>query len=364
MNMRTILLSTLIAATFAWKTTVSAGEVEGAKVFDSAAPTVVFISTSTSAGETRTGSGVIVSPDEVLTNCHVVDGAAAVEVTFLDGKISQGAFSGRFGGLDLCKIQVPTSNRRPAKPGSLKDTQPGQVVYALGSPLGLKASISNGIVAAVREVEGIKLIQTTAPISPGSSGGGLFNRYGQLVGITTSTYTRGQNVNFAIPIEYATLVPLSAASAPESDAPSSVSFKGIPFGISREAFQKSFPAARCEAESSGNCRGATDFIGQPATFSAFFGDGGLYLAYIRIYSNEPDRLFTDATSTLWDRFKFPFTLEPGSVIRWKWTEAARKDQFVILVKCGGDAECINTERPGIMVFLGNSRYKSVKRKDF
>ena len=80
--------------------------------------------------------------------------------------------------------------------------QVGQKVYAIGSPQGLDLTLSDGMVSSLREGEDGTFIQTTAPISPGSSGGGLFNERGVLVGIVTFQMRSGQNLNFAIPADW------------------------------------------------------------------------------------------------------------------------------------------------------------------
>lgn len=86
-----------------------------------------------------------------------------------------------------------------------KDTQAADIgdrVYAIGSPGGLTNSLSEGLISGLRQSGNVKLIQTTAAISPGSSGGGLFNRAGQLIGITTFKLARGENLNFAVDIAH------------------------------------------------------------------------------------------------------------------------------------------------------------------
>jgi serine protease Do len=89
-----------------------------------------------------------------------------------------------------------------ALPGGMPSV--GDTVYAMGHPYGLEWSFSSGVVSAIRVeedmVDNIPIIQATAPISPGNSGGGLFNEYGQLVGICSFTRVRGQNLNFWIPV--------------------------------------------------------------------------------------------------------------------------------------------------------------------
>jgi S1-C subfamily serine protease len=81
------------------------------------------------------------------------------------------------------------------------DIKVGERVYSIGSPRGLELSLADGMVSSKRTAEGNRLIQTSAPISPGSSGGGLFDAAGNLLGITTFMIKDAQNINFAIAAE-------------------------------------------------------------------------------------------------------------------------------------------------------------------
>lgn len=82
------------------------------------------------------------------------------------------------------------------------DNAVGDKVYAVGNPLGLEGTFSEGIVSVLRRAKGSTFIQITAPISPGSSGGPILNSRGEVVGVATATFSRGQNLNFAIPAAY------------------------------------------------------------------------------------------------------------------------------------------------------------------
>jgi hypothetical protein len=98
--------------------------------------------------------------------------------------------------------------------GDSDKVQVGEEVVSIGSPLSLEATVSNGIISSIRELknENQRLFQTTAPISPGSSGGALLNMGGELIGITTAEVVGGQNLNFAVPINV--VKPLLSASSP------------------------------------------------------------------------------------------------------------------------------------------------------
>lgn len=86
--------------------------------------------------------------------------------------------------------------------GDSDAVQVGDEVTAIGSPLGLKNTVSKGIISAVREEQDWYILQTTAPISPGSSGGALFNQKGEVIGTTYAGMASGENLNLAVPSKY------------------------------------------------------------------------------------------------------------------------------------------------------------------
>jgi S1-C subfamily serine protease len=104
--------------------------------------------------------------------------------------------------LDLCALDVARLDAPQVTVASASVLRTGQRVYAIGAPQGLELTISEGIVSSLRQVDEGTLIQTTAPVSPGSSGGGLFTADGRLVGIVTFQYREGQNLNFALPADW------------------------------------------------------------------------------------------------------------------------------------------------------------------
>jgi hypothetical protein len=150
------------------------------------------------------GSGFLISKDgQVVTNYHVIKNGSSAVV-----KLPDGAFFAVDGVLasdknrDVAVIKTHGNNFRALALGDSDRLQVGEEVVAIGNPLSLESTVSNGIVSAIRSVEdeGGKFVQITAPISPGSSGGPLFNMAGEVVGITTSHIKGGENLNFAIPI--------------------------------------------------------------------------------------------------------------------------------------------------------------------
>lgn len=161
------------------------------RVFDGAGTQVAF------------GSGVAVGRDLVLTNLHVVRGG--VRATVVAGPDREWPVEGLAGwdeANDLALLKV-NGGFTPVELGDSDSLRVGQRVIAVGNPLGLRATVSDGIVSGLRDINGRKLIQTTAPISPGSSGGGLFDLEGRLVGITTACVEGGQNLNLAVPVNAA-----------------------------------------------------------------------------------------------------------------------------------------------------------------
>ena len=100
--------------------------------------------------------------------------------------------------VDLILLKVSGLNRTALKIAT-GSVSPGQEIYVIGSPKGLPASISDGIISGLRDFEGYNLIQITAPISPGSSGGPVLNSNGEIIGVSVGQFKDGQNLNFAIP---------------------------------------------------------------------------------------------------------------------------------------------------------------------
>ncbi|MFN7506693.1 MAG: trypsin-like peptidase domain-containing protein [Limnobacter sp.] len=148
------------------------------------------------------GSGVVIGRNTVATNCHVLDNADTAVVLFKGAPYQADAVVGDKK-LDYCILRTSTLPARVADIAGLSTVTPGQRVYSVGSPRGLELTIAEGLVSGLRDREGVPLplIQTSAAISPGSSGGGLFDEYGRVIGITTFLLKDSQNINFALPVE-------------------------------------------------------------------------------------------------------------------------------------------------------------------
>jgi len=166
---------------------------------------VVFAARSAADLEAGTGvavgSAVAVSLDTLLTNCHVVSGRPLVWIkqgeTVVESTVVHADRE-----TDRCILAAPKAKLQPV-PGMRRynDLKVGESVYTIGSPRGLERSLGQGIISGLREREQQQLIQTTAQISPGSSGGGLFDQYGNLLGITTFRLKDSEGLNFAIALD-------------------------------------------------------------------------------------------------------------------------------------------------------------------
>lgn len=171
------------------------------EVFQRAAPGMVIVARAgTEGGKGTLGSGVVVAPGEVITNSHVVADGTRLEVR--QGKTTFPAtlrYADRE--RDLCQSEVSGLTVPAAPLGSTQTLGVGQRVYAIGAPMGLELSMSEGLISALRPLDDVVYIQTNAAISPGSSGGGLFDAEGRLVGITTFYITGGHSLNFAVPAD-------------------------------------------------------------------------------------------------------------------------------------------------------------------
>ena len=178
-----------------------------AVAFENGWRSVVVIET-----DTGQGSGVIIRPNLVATNCHVVDDGTAIIVFKANNRRAQkdevfrAQIHRAHKARDLCLLEVAGLWGVAANLRRTDSLTVGESVYAIGAPQGLDYSLSAGVISQLRKEEGesIPRIQTDAAISPGSSGGGLFDAQGNLVGITTSIHAgdKVQGINFAIPADW------------------------------------------------------------------------------------------------------------------------------------------------------------------
>jgi S1-C subfamily serine protease len=181
------------------------------RVVESVGPAVVSISLSdrssdSASGQPGAGSGVVITPDGyILTNNHVVQNAGKVQVTLTDGTSLSATVVGKDPATDLAVIRADTSYLASATLGDSDRLRVGQVVIAMGNPLGFQSTVTTGVISALgramRSVQGRlieNIIQHTAPLNPGNSGGPLVNSLGQVSGINTAIIAMAQGIGFAI----------------------------------------------------------------------------------------------------------------------------------------------------------------------
>jgi V8-like Glu-specific endopeptidase len=208
------------------------------KAFES---TVLLVMEDANGQPISLGSGFLVREGEIASNLHVIKGASrgyAKLVSQKDKYDIQGITGidtdrdlvllkispvGTLGGntqkqVDVTKLSDSELEKLANTPplslslGNSDTVQVGETVYAVGNPQGLEGTFSQGIVSSIRQVGSDKVLQITAPISPGSSGGPVLNSKGEVIGVSVATFRGGQNLNFAIPSNY--LKALIARSGP------------------------------------------------------------------------------------------------------------------------------------------------------
>jgi hypothetical protein len=189
--------------------TVNKKAMSASEIFKKVNPSVVYIeSYNKYKQKIGTGSGVIISKDGmVVTNHHVV--VDVTEVSYVKIKLANGQVYqtskvvGYDADLDLAVLKMNSpKNLVPIELGDSDKIKTGEKTFALGSPLGIQNSVTEGIISNKSIVDyGQTFIQHTAPISPGNSGGALVNQFGELVGINVAYYVQGQNMNLAIPVK-------------------------------------------------------------------------------------------------------------------------------------------------------------------
>ena len=186
------------------------------EIYRKVSPSVVSITASQADGSSY-GSGIVMSQSGyIITNCHVVDDAYHLTVTLSDERVYDAQLVGKDSASDLAVLHIDGENLTAAEFGDSSQAQVGDAVAAIGDPLGieLRGTMTEGIISAINRnltIQGrtLTLIQTTAALNEGNSGGPLINCYGQVIGINTAKiggYSSGTGVEglgFAIPIHVA-----------------------------------------------------------------------------------------------------------------------------------------------------------------
>ncbi len=176
-----------------------------AHLFAEKADAIVLIAVESKDGD-KLGSGFFISREgRIVTNYHLIAGARKVVVKAKSGAVY---LPQRIINLDpdkdIAVIQIAADRRVTyLRMGDSNGVVVGQRVLTIGNPMGLESSVADGLISSVRvSGRGLKLFQISVPLSNGSSGGPLIDLEGNVVGITTASFMKGQNLNFAIPINY------------------------------------------------------------------------------------------------------------------------------------------------------------------
>lgn len=167
--------------------------------------TVLIVMVDTNGEVSSAGSGFFVFSNLIATNFHVIDGSArggarsVGEETIYPIEQIRAVDEEN----DLAILQVSAPGIEPLALGDSESVVVGEKIYVSGNPLGvLEGTFSDGLISAIREFDGAKLFQVTAPISEGNSGGPVLNTRGEVIGVLKGTIPAGQNLNFAIPSIY------------------------------------------------------------------------------------------------------------------------------------------------------------------
>ena len=165
---------------------------------------VVAITATLTNGDQQTGTGFFVKANGTfVTNYHVIEGASALSIGLPTGEVFRVVyFLGADSDHDLAILRVPVASPGMLDLGSDATLEVGDRVYAMSNPLGLDRTFSEGILSSKRLERGVQLLQITAPISHGSSGGPIMDASGKVVGVATLVTRQGQNLNWAVPVRY------------------------------------------------------------------------------------------------------------------------------------------------------------------
>ncbi|WP_124383082.1 S1C family serine protease [Ralstonia sp. SET104] len=214
---RTALMIRSLVAAASVLAALPTAALEPAEVFAKVAPSIWEVRVSNAAGQPLAiGSAVVIGDGLAVTNCHVLRGGKQVSL-----KRGNASFGARLlypdVQRDLCQLRIADFHYPAVTIAPSSTLVTGQKVYAIGNPLGFDLTISEGLISSLRHNESgqLQAIQTSAAISQGSSGGGLFDSNARLVGITSRMVLAvyGQNLNFAAPAEWIDDVPARAQKA-------------------------------------------------------------------------------------------------------------------------------------------------------
>jgi S1-C subfamily serine protease len=181
------------------QSTAEATAPEWSEIVARTRPAVVVIET-----DEALASGFVVKPDGIIvTNYHVVANAKAMAVKFPSGEVYRNVYLLSSDPVDdLAFLKIEAVDLPTITLGNSNNVRLGDEVLLVGAPQGLEQTVSNGLISGIRLDDGVRVLQTSAAASPGSSGGPLLDRGGEAIGVMSFKLVNGENLNFTIPINY------------------------------------------------------------------------------------------------------------------------------------------------------------------
>lgn len=187
-------------------TSISIAEMTASQISGKYSPSVItIVALDENDQPLSLGSGFFINTEgDIATNYHVLEGCAKAIIKTTKGEKGTILEILKYDPeLDLLVAKTSLKNTKPLPLGDSDTITVGEDIIAIGNPAGLEGTVSKGIISGIRKVDDdFKFIQITAPISPGSSGGPVFNTSGKVIGVATAYLDLGQNLNFAMPINY------------------------------------------------------------------------------------------------------------------------------------------------------------------
>ena len=195
------LLAVVVASSYAG---VAVAQTPGEVARKAFASTVLIVLEDATGQPTSLGSGFFVTGNQVATNLHVIEGASRgyAKIIGEPKKYNIDGVTAADPKRDLAMLKLDGAVGKALALTDSDAAQVGDTVYAVGNPQGLEGTFSQGIISSLRQIGADKLLQITAPISPGSSGGPVLNIRGEVIGVSVATYKGGQNLNFAVPANF------------------------------------------------------------------------------------------------------------------------------------------------------------------
>ncbi|WP_366183321.1 S1C family serine protease [Flavobacterium ovatum] len=230
-----LILTVLLSSSFAF----SQSATEIAK--NAIQSTVSIVALDNTSQPLGFGSGFIIEDELIATNVHVIEGSSSAYV-LVNGQEKKYKIDGylsidKSNDLVILKVSGLKHKSMILNKGNIPEI--GEKIYAIGNPKGFNGTFSEGIISGIRNFDKNQVLQITAPISPGSSGGPVVNLKGEVVGVAFATYSEGQNLNFAIPVEYLSalmnnlgvLTPVSTVKKPLKSTKTNVIKPNIKEGV-------------------------------------------------------------------------------------------------------------------------------------